>query len=108
MEPPLRSSPQASRVRQELFEPVHDLLFDVDRGVIATGAAGVHRRGEGVCENPHDRRRRVDPAEEAGMTVTERVRLDGQTKEVENLVGINAGPWSGVSRNRPARSCGTG
>ena len=42
-----------ARVRQELFEPVHDLLFDVDRGVIATGAAGVHRRGEGVCENPH-------------------------------------------------------
>src|SRR5438067_5279358 len=72
---------------EELLEPREDLVLDVDRGVVAAGAARIHRRGQRVGKDAHHRGRRVDPAPETWMAVAKRVRLYFFLERAQHVVG---------------------
>ena len=60
----------------DLPEPVNDLSFYINRSVIPSGTARVHRCSERVSKDPDSCWRRIHPTPKTGMSVSEWVRLD--------------------------------
>ena len=88
-----RQEPHAARGREsdQLHEPPHGGALDVDRRVVAAGAAWIHGGGEEVGEHADRCRRRVHPAEEARVAVAHGVRQDGGADAMQQGFGIEAG-----------------
>ena len=64
----------ARRETQQRREPANDLVFDVDRGVVAPPAIRIERGRQVVRGRPDRIGGRVDEPEKAGVRVSERVR----------------------------------
>ncbi len=93
MLPPLTSSPpQLWRVADQLGDPAHGLALDLGRGRRQRPRAHVRidRRGEKIGQHPDRRRRRRDVAEEARMTVEQRVIEQQFRGLLEQRPGIRA------------------
>jgi hypothetical protein len=70
MEPPLTSSPMLPRGKSDhLHQPANGTTLDIDRCVIAPGAARVEGGSEELRQDAHGGGRGVDPAEEAQVPV---------------------------------------
>ena len=86
--PAAREQAAARRVRKadELGQPAHDRVLEVDVGVVPGDDARVHRRRRQRGHDPRRGRRRVDPAEERGVAVAHGVRQDVAQRGRHQLV----------------------
>ncbi len=71
----------------QLHQPPDDGALEIDRRVIAPRHARVERRGQNLGRDGFRRRRRVHPAEEAGMSVSHGVRQDLLAGKCEGRLG---------------------
>jgi hypothetical protein len=76
----------ARRQADQLAQPADDLALEVQRGMVATCAAGVHRSSQQRREHRRPVRRRIDPAVEARVTVAEGMRQHRPLQLLEQLV----------------------
>ena len=110
-----------AREADQLFEPVDDLSFDVNRRMIAARATGVHRRCQGVGEHADGHRVVVDPSVEPRVSVPERKWGDFPLEGIQNAIGcfavlrrrrLEKAAWpdragkGGTPASREASSCG--
>ncbi len=90
------------READQLHEPAHGGPLDVDGGMVAARAARVHGGGEEIGHDPHRRRRRIDPAEEARVAIAHRVREHGRAKPLDDRLGAGAAfPELFLQQRRP-------
>jgi len=80
----------------ELHQPAYGAALQIDRGVVAPGAAGVHGGGQQFGQDAHGRGGRVDPAEEARVAVAHGVRQDLPREGVQDSLRRQASLGEGL------------
>jgi hypothetical protein len=71
------------READQLHQPARGAAFEIDRGVIAAGTAGIEAGGDEIAQHTERGRRRVHPAEEARMAVAHGMRQDLRAAALE-------------------------